>query len=172
MKNLNVTKRGNVYQYRFEIEKVNGKRKFITKSGFKTKNEAYIEGQKTMNFYLNGDLLTESQMTYSDYLDYWMREYFEINYKYSTAKRYKESFSQLKKELGNFRISALTPYILNQALLRLYQTSSTKEALRNYQKVIKSSLRDAAHYFGFIKYDPAADLQIPRVLSFELKKTM
>ena len=172
MKNLNVTKRGNVYQYRFEIEKVNGKRKFITKSGFKTKNEAYIEGQKTMNLYLNGDLLTESQMTYSDYLDYWMREYFEINYKYSTAKRYKESFSQLKKELGNFRLSALTPYILNQALLRLYQTSSTKEALRNYQKVIKSSLRDATYHFGFIKYDPAADLQIPRVLSFELKKTM
>ena len=172
MKNLNVTKRGNVYQYRFEIEKVNGKRKFITKSGFKTKNEAYIEGQKTMNLYLNGDLLTESQMTYSDYLDYWMREYFEINYKYSTAKRYKESFSQLKKELGNFRLSALTPYILNQALLRLYQTSSTKEALRNYQKVIKRSLRDATYYFGFIKYDPAADLQIPRVLSFELKKTM
>ena len=172
MKNLNVTKRGNVYQYRFEIEKVNGKRKFITKSGFKTKNEAYIEGQKTMNLYLNGDLLTESQMTYSDYLDYWMREYFEINYKYSTAKRYKESFSQLKKELGNFRLSALTPYILNQALLKLYQTLSTKEALRNYQKVIKSSLRDATYYFGFIKYDPAADLQIPRVLSFELKKTM
>lgn len=172
MKNLNVTKRGNVYQYRFEIEKVNGKRKFITKSGFKTKNEAYIEGQKTMNLYLNGDLLTESQITYSDYLDYWMREYFEINYKYSTAKRYKESFSQLKKELGNFRLSALTPYILNQALLKLYQTSNTKEALRNYQKVIKSSLRDATYYFGFIKYDPAADLQIPRVLSFELKKTM
>lgn len=172
MKNLNVTKRGNVYQYRFEIEKVNSKRKFITKSGFKTKNEAYIEGQKTMNLYLNGDLLTESQMTYSDYLDYWMREYFEINYKYSTAKRYKESFSQLKKELGNFRLSALTPYILNQALLKLYQTSNTKEALRNYQKVIKSTLRDATYYFGFIKYDPAADLQIPRVLSFELKKTM
>lgn len=170
MKNLNVTKRGNVYQYRFEVEKVNGKRKFITKSGFKTKNEAYIEGQKTMNFYLNVNLLTESQMTYSDYLDYWMREYFEINYKYSTTKRYKESFSQLKKELGNFRLSALTPYILNQALLRLYQTSNTKEALRNYQKVIKSSLRDATYYFGFIKYDPAADLQIPRVLSFELKK--
>lgn len=172
MKNLNVTKRGNVYQYRFEIEKVNGKRKFITKSGFKTKNEAYVEGQKTMNLYLNGDLSNESQMTYSDYLDYWMREYFEINYKYSTAKRYKESFNNIKKELGNFRLFAITPYMLNQALLRLYQTSTTKEALRNYQKVIKSSLRDATYYFGFIKYNPAADLQIPRVLSFELKKTM
>ena len=171
MKNLNVTKRGNVYQYRFEIEKVNGKRKFITKSGFKTKNEAYVEGQKTMNLYLNGNITNESQMSYSEYLDYWMREYFEINYKYSTAKRYKESFGNIKKELGNFRLSAITPYMLNQALLRLYQTSTTKEALRNYQKVIKSSLRDATYYFGFIQYDPARDLRIPRLLSFELKKT-
>ena len=30
-------------------------------------------------------------MFYSDYLDYWMKEYFEINYKYSTARRYKEN---------------------------------------------------------------------------------
>ena len=111
-------------------------------------------------------------MSYSEYLDYWMSEYFEINYKYSTAKRYKESFGNIKKELGNFRLSSITPYMLNQALLRLYQTSTTKEALRNYQKVIKSSLRDATYYFGFIKYDPARDLRIPRLLSFELKKTM
>ena len=47
----------------------------------------------------------------------------------------------------------------------------TKESLRNYQKVIKSSLRDATYYFGFIKNNPAGDLQIPRVLSFDSKKT-
>ena len=111
-------------------------------------------------------------MLYSDYLDYWMKEYFEINYKYSTAKRYKESFDKIKEELGYYKLSKLTPFILNQALLKLYQTSTTKEALRNYQKVIKSSLRDATYYFGFIKNNPAGDLQIPRVLSFELKKTI
>ena len=43
---INIRKRGKVYQYQFEIAKVNGKRKSITKSGFKTKNEAYIAGQK------------------------------------------------------------------------------------------------------------------------------
>lgn len=105
-------------------------------------------------------------MLYGDYLDYWMKEYFEINYKYSTAKRYKEAFSNIKKELGNYKLSVLTPYILNQALLKLYQTSGTRDALRNYQKVIKSSLRDATYYFGFIKNNPAGDLEIPRVLLF------
>ena len=169
---INIRKRGNVYQYGFEVGKVNGKRKQITKSGFRTKNEAFAAGQKAYNEFINGGIKQESEMFYSDYLDYWMKEYFEINYKYSTARRYKETFSAIKNELGMYKLNTITPYLLNQVLLKLYQKTSTKEALRNYQKVIKSSLRDAAYYFGFIENNPAGDLQIPRVLSFELKKTI
>ena len=169
---INIRKRGKVYQYCFEAGKVNGKRKQITKSGFKTKNEAYIAGQKAYNEFINGVTDVKCNMLYGDYLYYWMKEYFEINYKYSTARRYKESFSNIKNELGNYKLSVLTSYIQNQALLKLYQTSSTRDALKNYQKVIKSSLRDASYYFGFIKDNPAGDLEIPRVLSFELKKTV
>lgn len=164
---ISIRKRGKVYQYCFEVVKVNGKRKQITKSGFKTKNEAYTVGQN-----INEVTSIECNMLYGNYLDYWMKEYFEINYKYSTSKRYKESFSNIKKELGNYKLSVLTPYILNQALLKLYQTSGTRDSLRNHQKVIKCSLRDATYYFGFIKNNPAGDLEIPRVLSFELKKTI
>lgn len=51
---------------------------------------------KAYNSYINGDVAHESEMRYSEYLDYWMKEYFEINYKYSTAKRYKESFEAIK----------------------------------------------------------------------------
>lgn len=173
MSKINVRKRGKVYEYFFEGAKVNNKRTRITKSGFRTQSEAYEYGLKVYNDYINGEITPkESQMSYSDYLDYWMKEYFEINYKYSTAKRYLETFETIKKELGKYKLCAITPFILNQALLKLYQKSSSKESLRNYQKVIKSSLRDATSYFGFIKSNPAGDLQIPRVLSFELKKTV
>ncbi len=167
---ISIRKRGKVYQYCFEAGKVNGKKKQITKCGFRTKNEAFVAGQKAYDEFINGESTTECNMLYSDYLDYWMKEYFEINYKYSTSKRYKESFDKIKEELGCYKLSKLTPFILNQALLKLYQTSTTKEALRNYQKVIKSSLRDVTYYFGFIKNNPASDLKIPRVLSFEFKK--
>ena len=92
---INIRKRGNVYQYGFEI-----KRKQMTKSGFKTKNEAYIAGQKAYNDFINGNSTKGCNMLYAEYLDYWMKEYFEINYKYSTAKRYKESFNSIKKECG------------------------------------------------------------------------
>ena len=140
---INIRKRWNVYQYCFEAGKVNGKRKQITKSGFNTKNEAFIAGQKAYDEFINGVTTNECNMLYGDYLDYWMKEYFEINYKYSTAKRYKESFGNIKEELGNYKLSVLTPYILNQALLKLYQTSSTKEALR-----IGNEIKDISKLLG------------------------
>lgn len=169
---VSVRRRGKVYQYQYDIAPINGKRKRVTKSGFKTKAEAEKAGTIAYNEYMQtGHSFVPSSMSYSDYLDYWMKEYFEINYKYSTAKRYRESFDAIKKILGKYRICNITPYLLNQALLKLYQKTGNKETLRNYQKVIKSSLRDAANYFGFIEGNPAGDLQIPRVLSFELKKT-
>ena len=168
---INVRKRGKVYQFQFEIAKINGKRKFINKSGFKTKKEAFIAGQQAYENYINGGMPKEAQMSYSDYLDYWMKEYFENVCKYSTVKRYKETFETIKRELGRYRLSAITPYMLNQALLKLAQKVRTKEGLRNYQKVIKSSFRDAAYYFGFINYNPASDLRISKMNNFNLKKT-
>ena len=41
-KMITIRKRNNFYEYRFEAGKVNGKRKQISKSGFKTKRDAYI----------------------------------------------------------------------------------------------------------------------------------
>ena len=84
---ISIRKRNELYEYRFEAGKVNGKRKQISKSGFKTKRDAYIAGQKAYDEFINGGRPIEGNMLYSEYLDYWMREYFEINYKYSTAKK-------------------------------------------------------------------------------------
>ena len=99
--------------------------------GFKTKNETYTVGQKANDEFIIRVTNIECNMLYGDY---WMKEYFEINYKYSTAKRYKETFRNIKKELGNHKLLALTPYILNQTMLKLYQISGTRDALRNFQK--------------------------------------
>lgn len=161
-----------MYQYQFEIAPVDGTRKYINKSGFKTKNEALMAGMKAYDEYINGGASNDSQMSYSNYLDYWMKEYFEINYKYSTAKRYKETFKVLKEEIGKYKLSYITPFLLNESLLKIAQKCKTKEGVRNYQKVIKSSFRDATNYFGFLKYNPALELQIPKVILFEPKKTI
>lgn len=46
MAKVNIQKIGKAYQYRFETARVNGKRKWISKSGFKTKNATFIARQK------------------------------------------------------------------------------------------------------------------------------
>ena len=51
MASLNICKRGNNYQYEFELARVNGKRRRITKCGFKTKNEALQAGIKALDEY-------------------------------------------------------------------------------------------------------------------------
>lgn len=51
---VNVRKRGKVYEYRFEVGMVDGKRKWITRSGYQTKTEAFKEGAKAYNeFFYN-----------------------------------------------------------------------------------------------------------------------
>ena len=77
---ISIRKRANVYQYCFEAGKVNGKRKQITKSGFKTKNEEYIAGQKTYDEFINGVTSIECNMLYGDYLDYCINILLYIHY--------------------------------------------------------------------------------------------
>lgn len=57
-----------------------------------------LQDKRAYDEFIYGESTTECNMLYSDYLDHWMKEYFEINYKYSTAKRYKESFDKIKEE--------------------------------------------------------------------------
>ena len=56
MSRVNIRERVNVYEYFFERAKVNNKRTRITKSGFKTKNEAYGYGYRAYEEYHNGGI--------------------------------------------------------------------------------------------------------------------
>ena len=72
MAGVTIQKRGNVYQYKFEIVRIGGKRKFINKSGFRTKAEAEHAGNMAYTEYKNtGVDFKESMISYSDYLDFW-----------------------------------------------------------------------------------------------------
>lgn len=90
MASVGIKKRGKVYQYQFEITPVKGQRKWITKSGFKTKAEAQEEGNKAYTEYLNAGMpFKDCNISYTDYLDYWLNNYCKINLKYNTIQAYK-----------------------------------------------------------------------------------
>lgn len=115
---INIRKRNNLYEYRFEAGKVNGRRKQISKCGFKTKKEAYIAGQKAYEEYQNGGCKIEGYMSYGDYLDYWLENYCKVNLKYRTIEEYSVIVNKyLKIGLGHYRLNAITSYQLNKYLI-------------------------------------------------------
>lgn len=166
MASLTIQKRGSVYQYKFEIASEDGKRKFINKSGFKTKKEAIENGNKAFTEYLNAGIpFKECYISYSDYLDYWLDNYCKLNLKYNTIQAYKTIIKKyLKPKLGKYRLSTITSITLNTFMTSICEEYDfTKAYLKNILKVIKGSFRDACNLYGFIKYNPAISLRLPKL---------
>ena len=166
MGNEKIQKRGKYYQYKFEVAKVDGKRKFINKSGFATKDEAIKAGNIAYTEYLNtGLVFKEKEISFSDYLDYWYENYCEVNLKYNTRRTYKTIMEKyLKPEIGKYRLSSLTSVKLNSFIAELCNTYNFKKAYyNNILKVLKNCFRIATDVYGFIRYNPALTLKLPKI---------
>ncbi len=166
MASIMIKKRGKVYQYAIEIAPVDGKRKWITKSGFKTKTEAQEEGSKALTEYLNAGVpFKECRISYSDYLDYWLENYCRVNLKYNTVEKYKYLIEKyIKPSLGMYRLSAITSVRLNMFISDLCEKYNySRDYFRSILKVLKGTFRDACDIYGFLKYNPALTLRLPRI---------
>lgn len=166
MSEIRIMKRKDVYQYRFEIASENGKRKYINKSGFKTKAEAMEAGTIAYNEYINaGKPFKECKMSYSDYLDYWINNYCKTNLKYNTIQTYTTlSNKYIKPYIGHYRMCNITSITLNTFVTNLVnQYDFSRDYFRNILKIVKGSFRDATNLYGFIKYNPALTIRIPKM---------
>ena len=166
MSNVTIQKRGKYYQYKFEVAKVDGKRKFINKSGFGTKDEVIKAGNIAYTEYFNtGLVFKEKEISFSDYLDYWYENYCEVNLKYNTRRTYKTIMDKyLKPEIGKYRLSSLTSVKLNSFIAELCNKYNFKKAYyNNILKVLKNCFRIATDVYGFIRYNPALTLKFPKI---------
>ena len=163
---VSVRKIGKGYQYYFDIAPQEGKRKRVSKSGFKTKAEAKKEGIIAYNEYLNTGKTTPSNynMSFSDYLDYWLDNYCKINLKYHTIQSYTNIINNhIKPNLGYYKLSQLDTKCLQDFINKIYvEKSFSKSFLHNILKVIKGSIKYACKTVGFIKYNPAAEVNLPK----------
>ena len=162
---VNVRKRGKVYEYRIEIASIDGTRKWITKTGFKTKQEALQVGALAYNdYYKVGKVHRNKDMSYSDYLDYWVDTYCNFNLKYSTIVTYLNIIKlYLKPRLGHYKLSAIDSQMLQEFINDLYlEKNLSKWYLKGILKTIKGSLKYACYTVNFINDNPAEIVHIPR----------
>ena len=162
---VNIKKRGNVYQYQFEIAPVNGTRKYINKSGFKSKREAMEAGIKAYNeYYETGHSFKPSTMSYSDYLDYWLKNYCYVNLKYHTIQAYSNIIkNHIKPRLGFYRLSQIQTSTLQEVINAIYlEKAFSKNFMHNILKVLKGSFKYANESAQFIKDNPAVKVTMPK----------
>lgn len=153
------------WEYRFEGAKIDGKRKQITKAGFKTKKEAEIAGTKALAEYNNAGLKFEpSEMSFADYLDYWFDNYVKTNCKYNTLLAYNRIIEgHLKPALGMYKLKALSPMQIQEYVNHKFASGLKKTTLKNIVGVITGSLSYAVVPAQLLTASPAAYIKFPKL---------
>ncbi|ASY50454.1 tyrosine-type recombinase/integrase [Clostridium perfringens] len=159
-----IRKRGNTWYYSFDLGKVDGKRKRKEKGGFKTKTEAQKALREAINNYENcGTIVNDTNITFSDYLDYWFKEYVEINCKFNTKEFYRRTLkNHIKPSLGTYKLKSLSPAVLQEFLNKKYTYGLSKSTLQNFYGILSGSLKMAVYPFNFIKENPMQYVSLPK----------
>ena len=164
MAEINVRKRGKKWQYQFEAAKIEGKRKQITKSGFNTKKEALEAGTKALAEYNNsGQHFTASEISVSDYFDYWYENYVVLNLKPNTQSAYTNYINNhIKPNLGMYKLKALTPSVLQNFINSKMINGFSKSHLENLFCLLSGALKYAVEPCRFIQSSPMFYVKMPK----------
>lgn len=150
------------YAYSFEIANVEGTRKWITKYGFKTKKEAREAGVEAKRLYDNyGSIVQKDEISFADYLDYWIDNDCKVDLKPITVKNYQKVILLIKPEWGKYRLKSITREVLQSLLIKLYDLGYSY----NYLTVIKGALTKSMNFavdHHYIIFSPAVRLKIPK----------
>lgn len=164
MSQVNVRKRGKTWQYQFEAARIKGKRNQITKSGFRTKNEALEAGTKALAEYNNSGLSFQpSELSVSDYFDYWYKNYVRVELKINTQRGYYNHIkNHIKPNLGKYKLKSLTPAVLQDFIIKFYKDGFKKETLKGLKGVLSGALKYAVYPCGFIRENPMNYIKLPK----------
>ena len=70
----------------------------------------------------------------------------------------------IKPYIGKYRLSTITSVRLNTFITELCEEYDFSRAyFKSILKVVKGSFRDACDLYGFLKYNPAITLRLPRL---------
>ena len=159
-----VRKRGSKWYYSFEGASIDGKRKRIERVGGRTKKEAEEALRNALQEYNNAGLHFDiKEISFSDYLDYWHRNYVEVECRENTQRIYSNIIEiHLKPYIGMYKLKAITPLVLQQHLNKLYSLGLSKNYLSSIFGVLSGSLHYAVEPAKMIKENPMQYVKMPK----------
>ncbi len=129
-----------------------------------TKKEAEAALRKALQEYENAGLHFEpSEISVADYMDYWFKNYVQVNCKYNTQCGYEAIIkNHIKPALGIYKLKSLTPAVLQEFINGKYLSGMSKNHLTNIMTVLSGSLKYAVHPSKFIRENPMQYVKYPK----------
>lgn len=156
-------KHGKTYEYRFETAPIGGERKWCSKGGFLSEEEARKAGIEAWKRYcLCGLSERPMDISYADFLDEWMEKECQFNLKETTLLNYRKRIRiHIKPELGSYQVRRLSRERLQKFLQDKYNVGYSKNTLSTLRGIVSKSMTYAVNC-GLIQISPAHNLRIPR----------
>lgn len=154
------------WEYRFSAASINGKRKFISKSGFTTKKEAEIEGAKAFAEYnRTGQHFVPSEISVADFFDYWLKNHCEVNLADSTTASYSSIIqNHIKPSIGIYRLKSIDTLTLQEFINTLHtEKHLSKEFINTILKMLKQAFQYAQKKAKYINDNPSLEVTLPNV---------
>ncbi len=163
MSELAARKRGNKWEYRFEGARIDGKRQQFSKSGFATKKEALEAGAKALSQYNQaGTFFVPSEISFADYLEYWIDNYCKNNLKPVTITNYQKKIRlHIKPVLGQYKLKALSPTVLQQFISDKFNEGYSRNTLSVIKGILSNSLNYAVEPLKYIESNPMLYVKLP-----------
>ena len=139
------TESGKLWGYRFEGASVDGKRKWFSKRGFKTKGEATTNGRDAqLQYESKGEIASPSEMSYSDFIDLWLKSLVGT-LKVSTIDNYEKKVKlYIKPYLGHRKLNTISKDDIRKLMCLLSEkgcVSSSNGLSKNTLYVIKGIIQ-------------------------------
>jgi len=157
-------KRGSTWEYRFECARVGGKRKQVSRGGYKTKKEAVEAGTKAYNEYMNsGQTFTPTEISVSDYLDFWFTKIASMTLKENTLIGYKRIIeNRLKPKFGSYKLTSVQAASIQDYINELKISGLAKAKVKGILSVLSLALDYAVEPLHYIPYNPCKNVKIPK----------
>lgn len=162
--NGGVRKRGSKWYYYFEAGKINGKRNKIERVGGKTKKEAEAALAKAITEFNNaGQVFEPSEISVSDYLDFWFDNYCKMNLKYNTQVGYLHIIeNHLKPTFGIYKLKALNSASIQEYANELKLKGFARSSVVGIISTLSGALSYAVEPLHYIQYNPCDRIRYPK----------
>lgn len=165
--NVTIRKRSNgKYEYRFEIEPVDGKRRWKTKGGFVRKKEAQEAGNKARADYIRSGGKPERKqdnISVNTLADIYL-EKIESKREPTTYATYETMLrNHIRPAIGKMAVKQVDYFDIEKMLQDMADHSYSKSTLETVKAILSGMFEYARKPMQLIKHNPAKDADIPDV---------